>query len=270
MISAVPEPVRLAALFPPTDIPAPPPEHPFSQVGRDGYTIGYLAGQAYGTAVPVALGDVDAAIADVRAVLREQGRSHAGWLVADAAEPAGLAERLLASGMTPWEGAPFEPREAAMALVREPEAAAGVETHPVESFEEFQAAFRVSYDAFDMPEEMRAGLEEQMRPLWEMQQRYDDLRTFAALVDGEVVAGATILYGRSAAYLAGGYTRSDMRGRGVYRALVRARWDAAVARGTPALTVTAGKMSRPILERLGFEIVGWVDALQDDLGASPD
>ena len=45
------------------------------------------------------------------------------------------------------------------------------------------------------------------------------------------------------------------RGRGAYRAVVRARWDAAVARGTPALAVGAGPMSRPILERLGFEQV---------------
>lgn len=44
-----------------------------------------------------------------------------------------------------------------------------------------------------------------------------------------------------------------MKGCGVYRALVRARWDEAVRRGTPALVVQAGKMSRPILERLQFE-----------------
>jgi GNAT superfamily N-acetyltransferase len=66
-------------------------------------------------------------------------------------------------------------------------------------------------------------------------------------------------------YLAGGGTRPDRRGRGAYRALVRARWDAAVERGTPALTVGAGAMSRPILERLGFAIVGWADCLVDDL-----
>jgi GNAT superfamily N-acetyltransferase len=42
------------------------------------------------------------------------------------------------------------------------------------------------------------------------------------------------------------------RGRGVYRALVRARWDAALARGTLALVTQAGQMSRPILQRLGF------------------
>ena len=43
--------------------------------------------------------------------------------------------------------------------------------------------------------------------------------------------------------------------RGAYRAVVRARWDEAVRRGTPALAVGAGQMSRPILERLGFEQV---------------
>ena len=55
-------------------------------------------------------------------------------------------------------------------------------------------------------------------------------------------------------------------GLGAYRALVRARWEAAAARGTPVLTVGAGAMSRPILERLGFSIVGWADNLLDEFG----
>jgi len=38
-------------------------------------------------------------------------------------------------------------------------------------------------------------------------------------------------------------------------ALVRAHWDEAVARDTPALVVQAGTMSAPILRRLGFEQV---------------
>jgi hypothetical protein len=36
---------------------------------------------------------------------------------------------------------------------------------------------------------------------------------------------------------------------------VRARWDEAARRGTPALAVGAGPMSQPILERLGFRQV---------------
>jgi hypothetical protein len=47
-------------------------------------------------------------------------------------------------------------------------------------------------------------------------------------------------------------TLPHARGRGAYRALVRARWGAGAARGTPALVTQAGHMSRPILRRLGF------------------
>jgi hypothetical protein len=53
------------------------------------------------------------------------------------------------------------------------------------------------------------------------------------------------------------------RGRGAYRALLRARWDDAVALGTPVLITQGGSMSRPILERLGFERVGEVHMLVD-------
>ena len=88
-------------------------------------------------------------------------------------------------------------------------------------------------------------------------------RTFVALVGGEVVGKGAAIQGANAAWLVGGSTRADMRGRGVYRALVRARWDTATERGTHALTVTAGRMSRPILERLDFMTVGWVDCVLD-------
>jgi len=50
---------------------------------------------------------------------------------------------------------------------------------------------------------------------------------------------------------------------GAYRALVRARWDDAVAPGQPALVVHAGAMSRPILERLGFQAVAELEVLLD-------
>jgi hypothetical protein len=49
--------------------------------------------------------------------------------------------------------------------------------------------------------------------------------------------------------------------------LVRARWDAAQARGVALLVVHAGKMSLPILERLGFKRIGSVRVLVDESGA---
>jgi hypothetical protein len=58
----------------------------------------------------------------------------------------------------------------------------------------------------------------------------------------------------------------EARGHGCYRALVRARWDDGVARGTPALVVQAGAMSQPILEGLGFEPVATMHVLVDRFG----
>jgi hypothetical protein len=61
----------------------------------------------------------------------------------------------------------------------------------------------------------------------------------------------------------GGGVLEHARGRGIYRSLVRARWDDAVAAGTPALCTQAGAMSRPILEGLGFERVADHEILLD-------
>ena len=120
---------------------------------------------------------------------------------------------------------------------------------------------------FGLSDEDLAAAQAQERRLWELEQEgTSPLHVFVALVDGEVVGGASVVQGAHAGFMSGGYTRVEMRGRGVYRALVRARWEAVVAAGTPALTVTAGQMSRPILERLGFQTVGWVDCLLDDFG----
>ena len=60
-----------------------------------------------------------------------------------------------------------------------------------------------------------------------------------------------------------GLARLVARGRGAYRALVRARWDDAVAAGTPVLITQAGRMSLPILERLGFRAVCEIQVLLD-------
>jgi hypothetical protein len=61
----------------------------------------------------------------------------------------------------------------------------------------------------------------------------------------------------------GGGVLPEARGRGVYRALVHARWVDAVAAGTPALCTHAGRMSRPILERIGFQPVAEQEILLD-------
>ena len=65
-------------------------------------------------------------------------------------------------------------------------------------------------------------------------------------------------------WLAGGVTLPAVRGRGIYRALVRARRDDAVRLGAGALIVIANvETSYPILERRGFRAAGRVRLLVD-------
>jgi hypothetical protein len=57
----------------------------------------------------------------------------------------------------------------------------------------------------------------------------------------------------------------EARGRGVYSSVVHARWQETVERGVPRMVVSAGPMSAPILERLGFRRLGQVRLLRDRL-----
>ena len=86
---------------------------------------------------------------------------------------------------------------------------------------------------------------------------------YLALVDGEPAGFARVVFSAWAGVLLGGSTLAHARRRGVYTALVQARWEDAVARDAPRLTTAAGPMSTPILERLGFERIGGVRLVRD-------
>jgi GNAT superfamily N-acetyltransferase len=119
---------------------------------------------------------------------------------------------------------------------------------------------------FGFSPEMLEHLEADLPRRFDEAMRPDNLsRLYVARVDGAIVGAAVGWWGEAGVNLFGGAVDPGARGRGVYRALTAARWQVAVDRGTPALTVQAGKMSLPILARLGFEPVGqarlYVDAL---------
>lgn len=207
---------------------------------------------------------VEQVVDEVRRFLRAEERKGL-WLVPEAASPADLSERLRALGMRTNDFPGAEAREAAMVAVEPPPPGLpGVAARRAGSFEEFLAAQFVMVEAFGMDEALRRSSEERAARLWPFQSTEGAGALFVALLDGEVIAFAGAEFGRTALYLGGSGTRPDRRGCGAYTALVRARWDAAVERGTPVLTVGAGAMSRPILERLGFSLVGWCDCLLDD------
>ncbi len=205
------------------------------------------------------LDELDEVLAEVRAALRERGRTRTQWEVGSSA-PAGLVDALLERGLTH----DTDPHALALVLTREPPPPGpGLVARRVETFEEYEQANGVQWVAFGMsPSEA-----EEARSL--LPQRWRDTvnLTHAVWLDGELVCAGTSAPTEHGLLLYGGATHPRARGRGAYRALVRARWDEAVVRDTPALLTQAGAMSRPILERLGFQRVGAIDMLVDDFGA---
>jgi GNAT superfamily N-acetyltransferase len=86
---------------------------------------------------------------------------------------------------------------------------------------------------------------------------------YVASIDGVPVGTARAHFLDAGINLNGAAVLPAARGRGVYRALVAARWREGVARATPAATVQAGAMSRRILATLGFMTVAEVTVLSD-------
>ena len=214
----------------------------------------------FGMALRPRLDDVPAAIDHARGWFAERGREGYTWFVSNASQPADLAGRLRAAGAVPD---PQDPVYTGMVLERAPAAVDGVEVRKVDTYEDYAGASELTWRSFDFSEEQRAELRLGLRERWEKARANELGERFVALLDGEVVGSGGIAYPPGCVYLLGGNVAEGSRGRGVYRALVRARWDEAVARGTPALVVQAGRMSRPILERLGFRPVCTIEALVD-------
>jgi GNAT superfamily N-acetyltransferase len=209
--------------------------------------------------------EVGAAVEEARTVVREHSRSLLIWLVGP--EHRWLGERLEELGLVNADTPGFEATENAMALTGPPpgEAPPDVRVHAVRSFVEFEASQRLSGEVFGMTAEMLDEMEANLSRLYE---EYvtpgNPLRQFNASIDGRVVGTAAVGLGPAGVNLFGGSVLAEARGRGVYRALTLARWDLAVAEGTPALTIQAGRMSKPIAERLGFQLIDTIRVYVDD------
>jgi hypothetical protein len=201
--------------------------------------------------------ELDEVLDEVRALLRERGRTHTQWEVGSAAEPSGLVELLLERGLKHDR----DPYAVALVLTEPPPPAApGLTARAVASFEEYVAANEVQWEAFESTPDEIAEARELLPGLW----RDSPSVMHAVWLDGEIVSAGSGVHTEHGLLLYGGATRPAARGRGAYRALLRARWDEAVERGTPALITQGGSMSRPILERAGFRRVGHVHMLVDD------
>ena len=183
---------------------------------------------------------------------------HQVWWISDAARPANLADLLREHGFGETREGAHELR--AVVLTSEPDPIpASVEVRRVESYEDFLAAREVQWEGFETPEERREQVRRNLRRDYEESIALEIPVGFLALLDGQPAATGMAVPSPRGVFLIAGTTAPWARGNGLYRALVRARWDYAVERGTPALVVQAVvDTSFPILQRLGFETVGTV------------
>ncbi|MDP9308469.1 MAG: hypothetical protein M3P15_09200 [Actinomycetota bacterium] len=224
------------------------------------YTLCLGAGSTWNTVQRqrFALEELDEVLEEVRAALRERDRTQTQWEVGTSAPP-GLVDALLGRGLRLDK----DPYAVAVALVltHEPPAMRpGFTARRVETLEELEAACEVQWEAF------RASPEEvaEARSLLTTLFRESTTLRHAVWLDGRIVSNGTASPTTHGLLLYGGATLPDARGRGAYRALIRARWDDAAALGTPTLITQGGSMSRPILERLGFDRIGEVHMLLDE------
>ena len=83
------------------------------------------------------------------------------------------------------------------------------------------------------------------------------LTVYAAYADGQIVSSAWLVYQPPSPFasLWGGSTLPAYRKQGFYTALVAVRVQEALRRGARFLTIDASPMSRPIVERFGFQYI---------------
>ena len=183
------------------------------------------------------------------------------WTIDPETEPGDFADRLAARGILP---AAHSPEAAVMVLaigapIALPEVH-GLEVHDALADPDlYRRADAVNAEAFESEQRGRTPEEIEAQERRRRNAIAAGNRTFLlATIDGEPAGSAWMtVHGARGALINGGAVRAKFRGRGVYRAMVAVRLEMARKAGVPGLAVWGGPMSAPILERLGFEKVGW-------------
>jgi GNAT superfamily N-acetyltransferase len=231
-------------------------------IARDGYDL-WLGPPIYpglSVVLNVQTPDARTALADARAYLRERDRARANWMIGSHS-PANLPDDLLALGLTD----DLDPVLRGLVAAREPEGIdRSIEVRRAATVDDLRDFWRIQQEAFGEDRNASPEGADHVDAMFDAERHRDDITTYLAYLDGEPVATARATFAPHGVVMNGGSTLPRARGRGVYRALVAARWDDAVARGTPYLTTVARPMSAPILERMGFVEVCTVRVLNDE------
>ena len=225
-----------------------PPRPLVETIERDGYV--YISGPRSATVHPVEVGDVGAAVEWARAESVRRGHRDVTWWVGESALPSDIRGQLSTLGVVVDVE---EPVLTGMTATSPPPETEGIAVRRVETVDDYLAALEVDWEVWQTPAaervERRLLEAERFAPMLES----GVVHHFSAFLAGKHVGFGCAIDMDAAVALFGGSVLSAARGNGVYRALVRARWEHAVERGTPILVVQAGAMSAPVLAGLGFE-----------------
>ncbi|WP_026958562.1 GNAT family N-acetyltransferase [Aliagarivorans taiwanensis] len=197
--------------------------------------------------------ELTAATADAE-IAKQQAYFHARglgfeWKTYDCDRPADMGERLLAHGFRAGEQESFMVLD--LAKVESPLSDDAVVTEVCD-----EAGI---HDAVTIQEQVWGGsFEWQYHYLLKLKQHSPELlRLYVVYCDGKPVSAAWLTFNPTSPFAGiwGGSTLSDYRGKGYYSALLRQRIRVAKQQGVRYLIIDASEMSRPIVEKYGFELV---------------
>ena len=236
-----------------------PPRPMFEPIERA--DLLYVAGIRTATVHRVRSDDLEASVEWTRDESGRRGHREIEWWVGESALPPDAGAELLSMGLERDE----VPVLTGMTCAAEPPAVRGVEVRRVETLDDYMQALEIDWEVWTIS----AAKREERRLLelerWEVMYAAGVVHHYAAFLDGRRVGFARAIDMQYGIALFGGAVLPQARGKGVYRALVRARWDHAVEHGTPLLVVQAGAMSAPVLDGLGFERHGEIRLFVDRL-----
>lgn len=199
-------------------------------------------------------------VAEIRSLLEARGRREAVWTLGPSSTPDDVIERLRELGLEKES----EGGSVILTLTEPPVVrATSVEVRVVDTYEDHLAAVEAAIEGFGFPEHDATDERRRARETFEAERTGGNVTRFLATVDGEPVASAHATYSPFGAYVGGVATIPAARGRGAMSAVIAASWADCVRRGAPALVCFGGRMSAPILERLGFRPQGRVQHLID-------
>jgi len=238
------------------------PDEPARRVvAGPGYAVVTYGRSAWVHRLRLEAGAVAEAVEEVRAELRGRGLAEAVWWVGERSHPVDLAERLGLLGLVP-----DDPGElTTLSIGSRPAGEASVEVRRAGRLDDFVQALEIDWESFGFPADERAERRAAAQAAWPSIRADGRSSIYLAYLDGEPVGFGRAIFTPWGGLLLGGATLPAARGRGVYTSVVHARWAEAVERGVPRLVVSAGPMSAPILERLGFLRLGGVRLLRDRL-----